>query len=71
MRGSVAHEASSAVEWTAVHGHGAISALGPEAVAEASAGLRVYVGTRWSRAAPLERLVRLLRLALSGASWLR
>ena len=56
---------------TTVHDQGAISALGPEAVAEASAGLRVYVGTRWSRAAPLERLVRLLRLALSEASWLR
>ena len=51
---------------TMVHDQGAISALGSEVVAEASGGLRVYVGTRWRRAALLERLFRLLRLALSG-----
>ena len=53
---------------TTVHDQGAISALGSEVVAEALTGIRVYVGTRWRRVAPLERLFRLLRLALSGAS---
>ena len=53
---------------TMVHDQGAISALGSEVVAEASGGLRACVGTCWSRAASLEVLFRLLRLALSGAS---
>ena len=51
---------------TTVHDQGAISALGSEVVAEASGGLRACVGTCWRCAALLERLFRLLRLALSG-----
>ena len=66
VRGSVAHEGRSAVGSTTMHDQCGLWCVEPEVVAEPLGGPRVYVGTRWSRAPPLERLVRLLRLASSG-----